>query len=106
MPDRNRPRAVRTFRAAVAGHIREAVVVISRTDFISLIRDELKLPLANADLESDFDQRLSWRSIHVVRLAVQLEKRTGRKIPIADLFDETTPAGIYDLMTTRWSDAA
>jgi acyl carrier protein len=105
MPDRNRRHAARIPRAPRV-RIREAVVVISRTDFISLIRDELKLPLADPDLESDFGQQLSWRSIHVVRLAVALEKRTGRKIPIADLFDESTPAGIYDLLTARRSDAA
>ncbi len=80
--------------------------MISRTDFIRLIRDELRLPLANADLESDFDQRLSWRSIHVVRLAVLLEKRTGTRIPIRDLFAAHTPAGIYALLTPRRSEAA
>jgi acyl carrier protein len=74
------------------------VIVISRNDFIRIIRDELKLPLANADLESDFDQVVSWRSIHVVRLAVLLEKRTGRRIPVSALFEERTPSGIYSLL--------
>jgi acyl carrier protein len=82
------------------------VVVISRTDFISLVRDELKLPLANADLDADFAQPLSWRSIHVVRLAVSLEKRTGHKIPIGDLFEQRTPEGIYALLTAQLPDAA
>ena len=76
--------------------------MISKDDFIRVVRDELKLPLGNADLESDFDQVVHWRSIHVVRLVVALEKKTGRRVPVSSLFRERTTAGIYAL----FADAA
>ncbi|HET8642271.1 MAG TPA: acyl carrier protein [Pseudonocardiaceae bacterium] len=71
--------------------------MLSKDDFIRLVRDELRLPLANPDLENAFDLRVNWKSIHVVRLAVALEKRTGRKIPVTSLFKVDTIEAIYDL---------
>jgi acyl carrier protein len=71
--------------------------VITQDDFIRIVRDQLRLPLANADLESDFDQVVSWRSIHLVRLFVALEKHTGRRVPVARLFEERTVRGVYSL---------
>lgn len=71
--------------------------MLTQTDFISIVRDQLRLPLANADLERDFDQVVNWRSIHLVRLFVAVEKRTGLRVPVARLFEERTVRGIYTL---------
>ena len=71
--------------------------MLTRTDFISIVRDQLRLPLANTDLEKDFDQVVNWRSIHLVRLFVAVEKRTGLRVPVARLFEERTVGGIYQL---------
>lgn len=71
--------------------------MITQDAFISIVRDQLRLPLANADLEHDFDQEVNWRSIHLVRLFVALEKQTGQRVPVARLFEERTVRGIYDL---------
>lgn len=71
--------------------------MISKDAFIRIVRDELKLPLANSDLEAEFDQTVNWRSIHVVRLVVALEKKTGQRVPVSRLFKERTTGGIYNL---------
>lgn len=71
--------------------------MMTQDDFISIVRDQLRLPLANADLENDFDQEVNWRSIHLVRLFVEVEKKTGQRVPVARLFEERTVRGIYDL---------
>lgn len=71
--------------------------VITKDDFIRIVRDQLRLPLANSDLANDFDQPVTWRSIHLVRLFVAMEKHTGRKVPVARLFQERTVGGIYSV---------
>lgn len=71
--------------------------MITRDRFIRTVRDELKLPLANPDLENDFDQAVHWRSMHRVRLFAALERQTGRKVPVRQLFAQTTVSGIYQL---------
>lgn len=61
-----------------------------------IIRDELALPLAGGDLESDLDQVVSWDSMHVLRLVSALEKEVGRRIPIGRLLEERSLRGMYE----------
>lgn len=71
--------------------------MITEADFIAVVRDQLRLPLANPDLEHDFDQEVNWRSIHLVRLFVEMQQRTGQRVAVARLFEERTARGIYAL---------
>ncbi|MEK8107767.1 phosphopantetheine-binding protein [Micromonospora sp. M12] len=73
--------------------------MITRELFIHTVRDTLKLPLGNPDLEHDFDQTVHWRSMHRVRLIAALERETGRRVPVGRLFAQTTVSGIYQLYT-------
>ncbi|GAA5071483.1 acyl carrier protein [Nocardia iowensis] len=69
--------------------------MISKADFIRIVRDELALPLADKDLDEDLDQVVNWSSMLLVRLVVALEKETGQKVQISGLLTERTLQGIY-----------
>ncbi|WP_378738212.1 phosphopantetheine-binding protein [Nocardia brasiliensis] len=69
--------------------------MISKADFIRIVRDELALPLADKDLDEDLDQVVNWSSMLMVRLVVALEQETGQKVQISDLLTERTLQGIY-----------
>jgi acyl carrier protein len=71
--------------------------MITKDAFIHIVRDELKLPLSNPDLESEFDQVVNWKSVHLVRLLIKVEARTGRRVPVSRLLRERTTEGIYAL---------
>jgi acyl carrier protein len=68
--------------------------VIDKDDFIRIVR-QLRLPMADPDLENAFDQEIAWRSLHLVRLFVAMQKATGRKVSVARLFEERTLSGVY-----------
>lgn len=74
--------------------------MISKDDFIRVIRDELRLPLIESEVDFDFDQVVNWGSVHLVRLVVALERKTGRRISVRRLLDERTPRGMYALLAT------
>jgi acyl carrier protein len=76
--------------------------MLTQNEFIRTVRDELKLPLANPDLEHDFEQAVQWRSVQRVRLFATIEERTGLRVPVHRLFEEQTVGGIYRL----YSDSA
>ncbi|RKT88988.1 hypothetical protein SAMN05421805_10747 [Saccharopolyspora antimicrobica] len=69
--------------------------MISRAEFIRIVREELRLPLADPDLEHAFDQEVNWRSIHRVRLFAAVEQLTGVRASVDRLFEEQTASGIY-----------
>jgi acyl carrier protein len=72
--------------------------VITEASFIQLVRDELALPLADTDLETDFDRVVSWDSMHVLRLVAAVEKETGKRIPVGKILAERSLRGIYELV--------
>ncbi len=69
--------------------------MITETDFIRLVRDELALPLAKQDLESDLDGVVSWDSLHMLRLVAAVERETGKRVLIGSLLTERSLRGIY-----------
>ena len=69
--------------------------MITRQDFIRIVRDELALPLSDADLQTDLDQVVNWKSVQIVRLIVALEKETGQRVPVSRLMEQQTLAGMY-----------
>lgn len=68
---------------------------MTRTEFISLVRDELDLPLESHDLERDFDQVVRWDSMHLLRLVAALEAETGTRLRIGQLMTDRSLGAIY-----------
>ncbi|MDG6109114.1 acyl carrier protein [Dactylosporangium aurantiacum] len=69
--------------------------MITETDFIRIVRDELALPLAKQDLEGDLDGVVSWDSLHMLRLVAAVERETGKRMLIGNLLTERSLRGIY-----------
>jgi acyl carrier protein len=69
--------------------------MITREGFIRIVRDELALPLYDADLQADLDQVVHWQSIQILRLIVALERETGRHVPISCLLEQRTLEGMF-----------
>ncbi|MEV4517233.1 acyl carrier protein [Dactylosporangium sp. NPDC049525] len=69
--------------------------MITETDFIRIVRDELALPLAKKDLEGDLDGVVSWDSLHMLRLISAVERETGKRVLIGSLLTERSLRGIY-----------
>ena len=78
--------------------------MISRDEFNRIVREELRLPLADPDLEHAFDQEVNWRSIHRVRLFAAVEQLTGRRASVDRLFAEQTASGIYQVFADATVD--
>jgi acyl carrier protein len=74
---------------------------MTRERFIGIVRDELRLPLADRALETNFDQTVNWRSLQVVRLFAAMRDATGLRVPIERLLAERTIAGIYSLYSAE-----
>ncbi|GHJ15426.1 MULTISPECIES: acyl carrier protein [unclassified Micromonospora] len=70
--------------------------MIDEAEFLRLVRDELSLPVADTgDLDVDLDAVPGWDSIHVLRLVVAMERRTGHRVPVGALLTQRTLRGIY-----------
>jgi acyl carrier protein len=66
-------------------------------DFANLVRDEVGLEIGQEDLGASFDKLNGWDSVHLLTLAVVLEKEMGRKLPFADIIQASSLAEIYRL---------
>lgn len=56
-------------------------------ELLTLVRDDLGLPLEGDDLGSDLDTVLAWDSLQMLRLATAVEARTGRPTRLAVLLE-------------------
>lgn len=71
--------------------------MLTEQEFLVLVRDDLRLPLRDPAASAGLDQAVNWPSIHLVRLLVGMEARTGRRVPMERLFEHSTLQGFYDL---------
>ncbi|GAA1955180.1 acyl carrier protein [Kitasatospora viridis] len=71
--------------------------MITKDDFVRIVRDELALPLNGADLEAELDSErvVSWDSLHMMRLVAAVERETGTRIPVGRLLEDRSLRGIY-----------
>ncbi len=71
--------------------------MITKDDFIRIVRDDLALPLNGADLETDLDSDrvVSWDSLHMLRLVTAVEKETGKRVPVGRLLEDKSLRAIY-----------
>ncbi|MBW5248116.1 acyl carrier protein [Streptomyces poriferorum] len=64
-------------------------------DFVTLLRDELALPVTADDLGRGLDTVESWDSVHLLALCTVLERETGRSLPLADVLEASSLKDVY-----------
>jgi acyl carrier protein len=74
--------------------------VNSLEDFITLVRDELGMPVTVADAERRLHDLPGWDSLHLLRLVTVLEDVAGRSISVIDLLEAPNLKFIYGLAAT------
>jgi acyl carrier protein len=70
-------------------------------DFLTIVRDELGLPVEADDAARSLDQIPGWDSMHLLWLCTALERETGRTISLPDVLRAPSLAGIYELAVTE-----
>jgi acyl carrier protein len=70
-------------------------------EFISLVTDEVGLPITAEHLDTDFDDVPGWDSVHLLTLMMALERSTGRAIPMPALLESPTLGDVYRLAVAR-----
>lgn len=68
-------------------------------DFLSLIRDDLGIPLTAADLDLALDEVAGWDSVQLLSLLGLLERATGRPVSLPAVLEAATLADIYVVAT-------
>ncbi len=69
-------------------------------DFVTLVRDEVGLPVTPGDLEADLDSVPGWDSMHLLTLMMALERSTGRSISLPELLEAPSLGQVYRLATS------
>jgi acyl carrier protein len=72
---------------------------LSPADFIGIIHDELGIEVQAADLDRDLDEVAGWDSVHLLALAVTLERRSPVRVPLPDLLTARTLGAIHRLVS-------
>ncbi|MDT0378453.1 phosphopantetheine-binding protein [Streptomyces sp. DSM 42041] len=72
---------------------------MTRDEFLHLVRDELDLPVADDETGTDFDQIVSWNSLHMLRLVAAVERETGHSVPVGRLLADRNLDSIYARIT-------
>lgn len=67
-------------------------------DFVTLLRDELGLPVTREDLAASLDDLPGWDSVHLLSLVALLERETQRPVPMSDLFEAESLEHVYRLV--------
>jgi acyl carrier protein len=68
-------------------------------DFVRLLRDEIGLDVAEADLARSLDEVPGWDSVHLLTIITRLEERVRRQLSLPDFLDAPSLAAIYDLVS-------
>jgi acyl carrier protein len=66
-------------------------------EFVTLLHDEVGLSVSAEDLNAQLDDVAGWDSVLLLYLLTALERRTGRRLPAAEMFEAATLNDIYDL---------
>ncbi len=64
-------------------------------DFVTVVREELGLEITADDVGRSLDELAGWDSVHLLTLAVCLERKTGRAVVLPDLLEAASLADIY-----------
>jgi acyl carrier protein len=71
---------------------------VTRTEFASLIRDDIGIDVGADDLDRSFDELAGWDSVHLLAVTVTLERTTGVTIDLPDVLRARNLASIYELV--------
>ncbi|MDH6121617.1 acyl carrier protein [Kitasatospora sp. GAS204B] len=71
--------------------------MLTKDDFIRIVRDDLALPMNGIDLTTalDSDRKVSWDSLHMLRLVAAVERETGTRVPVGRLLEDRSLTAIY-----------
>nr|BAQ21954.1 putative acyl carrier protein [Streptomyces versipellis] len=69
-------------------------------DFITLVRDELGIPVTSEDIGRPFDEMPSWDSVYMLQLMSILERETGRPVSLPGVMRASSLKSIYALVAT------
>jgi acyl carrier protein len=73
--------------------------VNSIDDLVTLVRDELGLPVTTQDAAINLDRLPGWDSMHLLWLLTALERTTGRSVSLPDVLAATSLEEIYAVAT-------
>jgi acyl carrier protein len=71
--------------------------MISIGDFVTIIRDDLGIPVTDRDIGLELDRVAGWDSVHLLSLCTILERTTGRPLSLPDVLQARTLERIYAL---------
>lgn len=66
-------------------------------ELVTLVRDELGLPIGPEDATRSLDELPGWDSLHLLWLITSLEKRTGHAVSIPDVLEAGSLEAVYRL---------
>lgn len=66
-------------------------------EFITLLQDELNMPVTAEHVDLPLDEVPGWDSLHLLWLVTTLERETGRRVPMPDLLEATSLGEIHTL---------
>jgi acyl carrier protein len=69
--------------------------MISKEEFIALLRDDLGIPVSQDDLGLDLDVVPGWDSVHLLWLLTLVERRTGRSFSLPDALEASSLSTLY-----------
>lgn len=74
--------------------------MITEQDFIRMV-GELALPTGGVELAESLDRAtlMGWNSLHMLKLATAVEKKTGRRVAVGRLMGDKSLGGIYDVLS-------
>jgi acyl carrier protein len=75
--------------------------VNSIDDFVTLVRDELGLPVTAQDVGRSLDEIPGWDSVHLLWLATALERATGTQVSLARVLEADCLEQIYQTAAAR-----
>jgi acyl carrier protein len=71
--------------------------VNSIDEFVTLINDELGLPVTARDTALAFDELPGWDSVHLLWLVTALERTTNHRVSMPDALQASSLADVYEL---------
>ena len=75
--------------------------MISIDDFVTIIRDDLGIPVTDQDIGLELDRVAGWDSVHLLSLCTILERTTGRSLSLPDVLAAPTLERIYALAVSE-----
>ncbi|MET7479257.1 acyl carrier protein [Streptomyces sp. NPDC005648] len=66
-------------------------------DFVTTVRDELGLPLADDQVGADYDELPEWDSLHLLKLVTAVEHAIGTPVPVGRVLEARSLQEFYDL---------